>query len=313
MERTKNAPRRRKVKLIFNPSSGAANESSQQLMDTVEKMQALNLIPEVYMLKRGFDLYAVAQEHKAKEKNMLFAACGGDGTVSAVARALTGLPSVTMGIIPTGTQNNIALSLGIPNNIEEAVSILRKGRRMLLDSCIVSCNQIVMPFFEVCSIGLVSAIFPAADDIQHGKLKRIGDFLGALVEMPPSGITMVLDGERKVFRKGHVVLIANMPFFGRHYKIGGDECFCDGLLDILIFSQLSKLDLMGYAIKGGDIHAPQDPRIEHFFAREAELYTAPFMPVMADGIALGEGVVKVRVCKGCLGVMTAPSSKKKDG
>jgi diacylglycerol kinase (ATP) len=42
--------------------------------------------------------------------------CWGDGTVDVVAKALVGT-NVTLGIFPTGSPNNLALSLGIPIKI----------------------------------------------------------------------------------------------------------------------------------------------------------------------------------------------------
>ncbi len=303
--------RRRRVKLIFNPGSGTVGDSPSQLLDVIEKMQAWYFMPEVHLLKPDCDLHELVQDG-IKQGISMFVACGGDGTVSAVARALTGISSVTMGIIPIGTQNNIALSLGIPAKIPDAIALLRKGRRVKVDSGTVLCNQRSMAFFEICSVGLISAIFPSADDIQHGKVNRIGDFLSTLVSVPPSQISLVLDESKTVRRQGHVVLISNTPYFGRHYKVGLDASFKDGLLDVLIFSDISKLNLLGYALKGNDIHVPEDPRIEHFMVRKAIIETIPAMPVMADGISLGEGGVCIEVCRRCLAVMTGlPIMKRK--
>jgi diacylglycerol kinase family enzyme len=48
----------------------------------------------------------------------MFVVCGGDGTIDVMAGT-----NATLGIIPTGTQNNVALSLGIPADIPAAVAI----------------------------------------------------------------------------------------------------------------------------------------------------------------------------------------------
>ena len=53
---------------------------------------------------------------------------GGDGTVHAVAGGLIGMET-TLGIIPTGTMNNLAHSLHIPETIEEACAVIAKGGR----------------------------------------------------------------------------------------------------------------------------------------------------------------------------------------
>ena len=156
----------------------------------------------------------------------------------------------TLGIIPIGTQNNTALSLGIPADIPSAIAILRTGRRIKVDVGIAVCGKITTPFLEVCSVGLISTLFPSADDIQHGNLAAIGDFLATLAASPPAEIHLLLDDNQEVHNLGHVVLVSNMPYIGFHYQVGSAASFKDGLLDVLFFADLSKLDLLGYVFQG---------------------------------------------------------------
>ena len=88
-------------------------------------------MPEAFLVEGGCDLPGAVSNALAKGIRM-FVVCGGDGTVSAVARILAGTRA-TLGIIPVGTQNNTALSLGIPTDIAAAIAILRTGRRIKVD------------------------------------------------------------------------------------------------------------------------------------------------------------------------------------
>src|SRR3990172_751232 len=113
------------VKLIFNPNSGAPGESPVQLMDVITQLQTWNLVPEVHLVEQDSNLLPVVQD--AFNRNIrMFVVCGGDGTIESVAMGLVGTRA-TLGIIPMGTQNNVALSLGIPDDIPSAVAILRTG------------------------------------------------------------------------------------------------------------------------------------------------------------------------------------------
>lgn len=295
--------RRMQAKLIFNPNSGTAGESPVQLMDVISEMQTWKLVPEAFLVEPGCDLPGVIRDALAQDIRM-FVVCGGDGTISAVARSLAGTPA-TLGIIPTGTQNNTALSLGAPGDIPTAIAILRNGRRIKVDVGMVTCGNITTPFLEVCSVGLVSTLFPSADDIQHGNLARIGDFLTSLVNSPPAEIHMLLDGKQEIHDRGHVVLVSNMPYIGLHYKVGSAASFKDGLLDVLFFADLSKLDLLGYVLRGVGEGKPEDPRIQHFHVHRVEIDTHPSMSVMADGSALGEGLVRIEVLRHALAVMVS--------
>ena len=105
-------------------------------------------------------------------------------------------------------------------------------------------------------MGLVSTLFPSADDIQHGNLARVGDFLATLAASPPAEIHLLLDNKQEIHNLGHVVLVSNMPYIGLHYQVGSAASFQDGLLDVLFFADLSKLDLLGYVFQGvGDRQA----------------------------------------------------------
>ena len=292
--------RRMRAKLIFNPSSGAVGESSVQLMDVISAMQAWKLIPEAFLVEPGSDLPAVVQ-NSLMDGIRMFIVCGGDGTIDVVAGALAGSPA-TLGIIPTGTQNNVALSLGIPADIPAASAILRTGRRVKVDMGLAACAEIKRPFLEVCSVGLLSALFPAADDIQHGNLARVGDFLATLVASPPAEMHLVLDGKQEINTLCHVVLVSNMPYIGPHYQVGSPVSFNDGLLDVLLFADLSKLDLLGNVVQvatGG----LEDPRIQHYHVRRVDIDSHPALPAMADGLALGEGPLRISVRRHALAVM----------
>ncbi|RPI26844.1 MAG: hypothetical protein EHM70_18505 [Chloroflexota bacterium] len=294
--------RRKRAKLIFNPGSGAAGESPVQLMDVIHAMQAWKLMPEAYLVEPGCDLPGMVQSALADGIRM-FVVCGGDGTINLIAGALAGTHA-TLGIIPTGTRNNIALSLGIPADIPAAIAILRTGRRIKVDLGLAICGKINTPFLEFCSVGLISTLFAAADDIQHGNLARIGDFLAALAASPPAEMHLRLDGKQKINPMCHVVLVSNMPYIGPHFQAGTPASLNDGLLDVLLFSDLSKIDLMGFAaqvVRTGS--GPEDERIQHYHVHRVDINTNPAMLIMADGLALGEGPVRIRVRRHALAVM----------
>jgi diacylglycerol kinase family enzyme len=59
-------------------------------------------------------------------------AAGGDGTISAVAHALVGR-SCALGVLPMGTLNHFALDLGVPPDLDGAVSVIAAGRTRAID------------------------------------------------------------------------------------------------------------------------------------------------------------------------------------
>ncbi|MDF2685149.1 MAG: hypothetical protein K0S55_330 [Clostridia bacterium] len=302
--------RHKHVKLIFNPLSGKSKESSVQLMDVIKEMQSLMIIPEPFLIEPGCDLDDVVKDSVAKGYRMIIA-CGGDGTISSVARSIVNTnANVTLGVIPTGTRNNVALSLGIPADISAAIALLRTGRRLKFDIGLCKCKEAKTPFIEVCSIGLFSKLFSAGDDIQHGKIMRIGDFIETFVTTPPSEIRLTLDDKREVNQLGHVVLISNTPYVGINNKVSSPNCFRDGYLDVLVLANQSKTDLIGNVLKGSLTNHQEDPRIQHYRVRKVTVDTKPAMTVMADSVTIGEGFVLIEVQKHALTVMSPSLAAK---
>ena len=107
-------------------------------MDVIHEMQNWKLVPEAFLVEPGCDLPGMIDDALSRGIKM-FVVCGGDGTISAVARSLAGTHA-TLGVIPIGTQNNTALSLGIPSDVPAAISILRTGRRIKVDVGMVTCG-----------------------------------------------------------------------------------------------------------------------------------------------------------------------------
>jgi diacylglycerol kinase (ATP) len=120
-----------RAKLIFNSSSGKTDESANQLLEVVTELQKHNIVPEVYHFD-DIEIIRTAVKRAKKDGTELILASGGDGTVDAVAGEIAGT-ELTLGIIPTGTANNLALNLKIPRSIPEAVSVLRNGTRVQAD------------------------------------------------------------------------------------------------------------------------------------------------------------------------------------
>ena len=282
------------AKLIYNPASGPYDIAHPQLTDILMALQQLNIMAEVYILTPSSQVKQVV-ENAIQRGIQLIIAAGGDGTVDLVMEGLVNT-STTLGIIPTGTQNNIALSLGIPTgDLESCTALLRKGRRQKIDVGLVRCGEKKKYFLEAATLGLLSAIFPAADDIQHGNLVRIGDFFDTLVNFPAGELQINLEEENQEIKTlAHMALVSNMPFVGFHFQISEDIHFSDGYLDLFVYANLTKLDLLGYAVQvsGG---VPEDPRVLHYKIQQATLRANPVMPVLADGFTLGKADMFVQV------------------
>ena len=293
-----------KAKLIFNPASGNPTESAVQLVELLRQLQKERIEAEVLLVEPGHRLPALAR-NAARAGTRMVIVSGGDGTIENVALGLAG-SRTTLGIIPTGTRNNLARSLGIPtDDMAGAVALLRNGRLLKVDVGQVRRGRASRSFLEAGAVGLASALYPSADDIQHGDLGKLAEFISTLVSAVPSEIRLRLDHHGKeVVAHAHMVIVANTPFMGANFQIGTDVVFDDRQLDVFVYSDLSKRDLIGHAIHS--LTEAPDARIQRFRAKKIEITTRPAMPVMADGVFVGDGSVIVELHPHRLRVMAGP-------
>jgi diacylglycerol kinase family enzyme len=100
----------------------------------------------------------------------------------------------------------------------------------------------------------------------------------------------------------HMMLISNMSFIGPHFQISPNVSFNDGRLDIFTFSDMTKLNMISYAMlpRAGVL---EDSGIKHYRARHVTIVSEPKMPVLADGTLLSQGSVSIHIHPRALTVM----------
>jgi YegS/Rv2252/BmrU family lipid kinase len=184
---------------------------------------------------------------------------GGDGTLNAAAEGLmrTRLP---FGILPLGTANDLARTLGIPPDLEQAADIICAGRTQTIDVGSVNGH----PFFNVASVGLSATL---ARRLTRETKKRWGRFAYAVVAFQvlasarPFTAWIASDVER-IRVKSLQIAVGN----GRHYGGGAvvepTAAIDDGRLDLysLEFKTVFKLALMLPAFRDGSYGAWQEVR-----------------------------------------------------
>ena len=289
-----------RAKLIFNAISGRSEESPHQLAEILNEMQNQYILPEVYMVRPDSQVEAVV--HSAIKGGIkLIVVAGGDGTIDSVVGAMIGR-SATLGIIPIGTRNNLAYNLGVPSTIAGAIALLREGRRLKIDVGKMRHGRASRWFLEDATLGLLSDIYPFADSVQHGDLTQIGNLLSTVVSSTPSHLRMTLEGRKRIDMSAHMVLIANMPYIGPRFQISPDVSWNDNRLDVFVFSDMGKLDLISYAMQSAS-GAIEDDRVKHYRVKRLKIYSDPPMPVLADGMLLDPGLVTASVHPRALAIM----------
>ena len=299
-----------RAKLIFNATAGSPEEKPQQLVEILTEMQNWHILPEVFMVRPDSKLDAVVRS-AVRGGIKLVVVAGGDGTIDSVVGAMVG-SSATLGIIPTGTRNNVAFNLGIPSTVAGSIALLREGRRIKIDVGHIRSGQASAWFLEAATLGLLSDLYTAADEVQKGDLAQIGTLLSTFVSSTPSHLQVFLEGRKRLDTSAHMVLIANMPYLGPRFQISEAVSYCDSYLDVFVFSDMSKMDLISYAMQSAS-GAAEDANIRHYRVKRLRIDSDPQMPVLADGVLLDPGRVTALVHDRALVVMAGAASRTMGG
>lgn len=301
-ERTKE--KRMQAALIFNPTSGISTVTEKRMSPEetertiLEGLRDNGIEPELLYTTPEDEGYGLARRAAAAGTELVIAV-GGDGTVHAVANGLIGTHSI-LGIIPTGTMNNLAHSLNIPDTLPAACVAIANGETRNIDVGQIN-DQI---FIEVAGIGLEAALFPAAEEIKHSGLlstlhgtlsglKTLLGFKAARLRITVNG------GQRRPYRAIQLT-ICNAPFYGVHFQMASEIVMDDGLLDVFIYRNFSKLEYLCHAFSISQGRRPYQPKIKRLRVQSLRVAADAPMEIQVDGQPFGYTPAEIKVLPGAL-------------
>ena len=118
-------------------------------------------------------------------------------------------------------------------------------------------------------------------------------------------VSLTLDEESKIEVETMLVMVSNTPIFGKKFLVAPGASLQDGLLDISVYPDFSKVELIRYYAAVMDEGYSGDGKVQHYQARKLKIKASPKLDVMADGVALGKGTVTIKIRPGALRVITA--------
>lgn len=206
---------------------------------------------------------------------------GGDGTLHLAAASLVkyGLP---VGILPLGTANDLARTLGIPSDLEEAVRIILGRNLKPINLGIVNKTY----FFNVANIGLGVKV---ARRLSGPAKKKLGIFsyakglLDVFRRQKPFRVKIECDDRRRLKLKSIQVAVGNGKFYGGGIAISEDADI--GENGLVLYSlepkDLWEAAILGPLFKFGKIKGIDGITVLH--AKKFRVMTNRPMSISADG------------------------------
>jgi diacylglycerol kinase family enzyme len=216
----------------------------------------LDLIREA-IVRHGHELVRVIEKDTdidglVAEASDLVVAAGGDGTIAMAARLLAGR-GIPLAILPLGTANNIAKSLGIDESFEQTIARWSTARRRPLDLGIARSDWGDRRFVEAVGGGLIPG------GIVHAKLRSVRDqgpstsrifeavrrYGQVLSRLEPAPWTIDVDGVRTT---GEFLLVEvlNIRSIGPNLVLAADADPSDGLFSVVMAGEEHREELVRY-------------------------------------------------------------------
>jgi diacylglycerol kinase (ATP) len=281
--------------LIVNPAAGKRHAEDGDLAECVRLLTAAGF--DIDLRETGPDGPSSADLAKTAiaEGFRVVLVAGGDGTVAPAAIALLETEA-TLGILPFGSNMNIAHGLGIPLEPIEAARVIAERRVKRSDVGEVAGKV----FFETCGVGIDADAFGAARLAERGQWRPAFRRIVRWATAKSHRVEITVDGKTERHRVLQI-LIVNSPYYGWALPIVPNADMTDGQLDVAIFPRKGRLQLLGWMAQIWRTGRPgKPPRVLH--GKVIEIASSEPVPVHADGQIAGRLPVTARCCEGALRV-----------
>ena len=287
------------VRFLVNPSSGRGTGKAH--LDRIRVLASRHGAGLV--VSRKVEDLATQARRAAEDGVERLLVAGGDGTMHHAAQGLAGT-GCALGVIPLGSGNDLAGTLGIPPDLEVAVERALKGEIRRIDLARVGETYCI----GYAGVGFDSEVTRFANEMKvlRGPLIYFYAVIHTLITFQPPRMKVVWDDgvfEGKVM----FTVVNNLPRFGGGMRIAPDAKIDDGLLDLVIVSEVPKSLLLSIFPKVYNGRHVGHPSCTIVRTRRAEITIDRTMTMYGGGEPLrpvegGEPVV-VEVVPGGLAVV----------
>jgi len=227
----------RRLLFVVNPNAGKKN--SDLIIDLIHSEMPSYLSYDILVWKYKEDFTEISARIKSRTFSDVIAV-GGDGTVNRVAQELGG-NSICLGILPLGSGNGLARSLGLSMNLNRCLQQIVKGKMAVIDSGMVNGH----PFFCTAGTGFdahIGHLF--ASSLKRGLRSYVRIIAREILRYTARNYVLHLNGTT-IRRKAFLITVANVGQYGNDFYIAPQANPTDGKFHVVILHPFNVLKLTG--------------------------------------------------------------------
>ena len=272
----------KKVKIIFNPSSG--RQLMQRRLDYLVNL----LVNGGYTVgkfntQRKNDAM-IETMNTCKEDWDFIVVCGGDGTVNEVAEGIAKSErKIPIAILATGTVNDFASHMRLPRSMDGFFNMIKNEKVIGVDLGKVNDKY----FVNVAASGLLTSVAYQVQPEAKAVFGRIAYYIEGAMELSKQEFKPIrVRFESKEYSKEediHLFLISNSASIGGFKRLAPDASVSDGYLDIVIIKKSEVQDLAQIFInifRGEHIN---HPNVSYFKSKKILVEAEEDLTIDIDG------------------------------
>ena len=234
--------------LLVNPVAGGGRAS--RVLPSLRKFayeQGWQV--EICVAQSAEDLAAKAQCAAARGYQRLLV-LGGDGTFQTLLNAVIDYPHLVLGVIPAGGGNDLAASLGLPEDPIRAATVLLQGETCRMDAVRVrtsdGCERLYTGGGGVGLDAEAARYASGAYRSLRGRFRYLLAAIRALLRFQAISVRITMgSGEpRTVQTVALLVGVLNTPSYGAGLYLAPHAQTDDGSLDLVVLKELTLLEIV---------------------------------------------------------------------
>jgi len=222
--------------IIFNPIAGSVSNRDAILLQ-LSRLKPVKL----RLTRKAGDAEKWAREALRIESDLVVVV-GGDGTLNEVVNGLANRARrVRIGIVPMGTGNDFARTLGLPSSLEDNVDLLKSPTKTTRVDVVRVKSKRTRYFVNVSAggfSGMVDKKITPKIKRTWGPLTYVRGAAAALPHLHAYRTCLVLNDDERFAAELYNVVIANGRFVAGGLPIAPAADPSDGLIDIVLIPKL---------------------------------------------------------------------------
>ena len=284
-----------KISVIFNPTAGRRRWEFVNAVMTELKVKGANV--SLVSTRGPGDAEMLAKEHAQGDSDIVVAA-GGDGTINEVANGLIASGRGTLGLIPMGTANLVALEIGLRMSPAEVARTLLTGKSQNVHAGVANGRH----FLLMAGVGFDAHVVAGLNVQLKKRVGKAAYAWSSMVQMnrftfPTYRVTA--DGQSY---EGASVIVCKSRYYAGPYTLAPSARLTDPHLELCLFKGRGKLSVMRYGLVMLLDRFQNCSDIEHVICQNVQIDPPvdDMTPIQADGELFGAAPVEIGVTPNAL-------------